>query len=756
MARNTQDGRPISITTPLGKDELLLERISGTEGISELFSYQLVFLSYPESTWTFDKLLGQAVTIQVKPDKSDEARYFHGIVSRLSMLEMVSGPDGPNSFIRYRAELVPKVWLLSQVRRSRIFQQKEVPEILKAIFTGYDVKYDFKTTYKPRDYVTQYKETDLAFALRLMEEEGISFYFKHSDGAHQMNVVDDSSKYPDMKPKELSFSEIQSGERAVEKILSWVKHQEVRSNKFTLWDYSFEKPTANNEATTSLTPTVKTGTVDHKVKLSGGDLEIYDWQGDYAKRFDGIDPGGGDRAGDLANITTDADRVAKLRMEEILTDIVNVQAVSDCRQIAPAFKFTLKEHFHGNGNYFPLQVKHEANLYDAYTSGGAGRPFSYRNEFTCVAATIQFRPPRRTPKARIEGAQTAKVVGPSGEEIFTDKYGRVKVQFPWDREGKSDQNSSCWVRVATPWAGTKWGLIHIPRIGMEVLVHFEEGDPDQPIITGCVYNAENMPPYVLPDNKTQSGYKSRSTMKGTEEMFNELRFEDKKDEELIYFHAQKDLQNLVENTRKIEIQGVKVEAATDPSDTYLNKKGTRTETITEGNETLLMEKGNRDETLKEGNDDLKLTKGNRSITLTEGNETRTLDKGSRTTTLKDGNDTLTLEKGALEVTLKQGDETRTLTQGSRTTEISNDDTLTVKTGNLTIKASAGKIEIEAATSIELKCGGSSIKLEPSAIKITSMNVTMEGQVGATVKGNATAELSAGGQTTVKGAMVMIN
>ena len=189
---------------------------------------------------------------------------------------------------------------------------------------------------------------------------------------------------------------------------------------------------------------------------------------------------------------------------------------------------------------------------DTYTAGSDTSQI-YENTFECIPSALPFKPARTTPRPTVEGTQTAVVVGNAGDEIFTDKYGRVKVQFPWDRKGQKDANSSCWVRVATLWAGKQWGIIHIPRVGQEVMVAFEEGDPDRPIIVGSVYNAANMPPYTLPDNKTQSGYLSRSTLQGTDANFNQLRFEDKKGSEEIYFHAEKDFNRVVENNDTLKI-----------------------------------------------------------------------------------------------------------------------------------------------------------------------------------------------------------
>jgi type VI secretion system secreted protein VgrG len=280
--------------------------------------------------------------------------------------------------------------------------------------------------------------------------------------------------------------------------------------------------------------------------------------------------------------------------------------------------FTLKEHFNANGKYTLVSVEHhgqqplriggEANVADVDA-------YEYKNQFTCIPFSLPFKPERTTPPPSIRGVQTAIVVGPPGEEIYTDKYARVKVQFRWDREGKNDVDSSCWMRVASFWAGKKWGGIHIPRIGHEVLVDFEEGDVDHPIIVGNVYNADNMPPYKLPDNKTQSGVKSHSTMKGSDDNFNEIRFEDKKGSEEVYMHAEKDWNNICENNQTSYI-------GKGPN----REEGSRTETVYK-DETLTIETGNRKETIKMGNDSLEISMGNRDESIKMGNDTLKIDLG---------------------------------------------------------------------------------------------------------------------------------
>jgi type VI secretion system secreted protein VgrG len=320
----------------------------------------------------------------------------------------------------------------------------------------------------------------------------------------------------------------------------------------------------------------------------------------------------------------------------------------------------------------------------AYT-GGARVALEYRNEFACIPADLPFRPQRRTPRPLMHGTQTAVVVGPAGEEVFTDKHGRVKVHFPWDHEGKKDADSSCWVRVGSVWAGKQWGMIHVPRIGQEVIVSFEEGDPDRPIVVGSVYNADQTPPYKLPDHKTQSGLRTRSSLKGAAANFNELRFEDKKDQEEIYFHAEKNFNRVVENNDTLKV------GSKDASD---------------GSQTVEIWK-DRTTTLETGNEMITLKKGNRTKTLEKGDETVELKAGKRTHKVKADD---VLEVG-----------------GAQTLTVTGDRKVTLKMGSQTTKAEAGAVNLEGTLAIELKVGSNSIKIDPSGVTITAAQITLQAQ-----------------------------
>ena len=322
--------------------------------------------------------------------------------------------------------------------------------------------------------------------------------------------------------------------------------EELRSGKITLWDHTFEIPGNSLFAEVVLAETISVGKATHKTKLAGNDkLEIYEYPGGYAGRFDGIDAGGGEKAADVQKIFQDNKRTAAIRGQQEAVAGLVIVATSNCRQMVSGHKFTLEKHINANGPYVVTAARHICRASD-FRSGGE-EEFHYSNSITCIPLAVPFRPARTTHRPTVAGSQTATVVGPGGEEIFTDKYGRVKVQFHWDRQGKKNADSSCWARVSTLWAGKQWGMIHIPRIGQEVIVDFLEGDPDQPIVTGSVYNAEMMPPWALPANKTQSGIITRSSLGGGPANFNSIRFEDKKGSEQLFIHAEKNQDIEVEN-----------------------------------------------------------------------------------------------------------------------------------------------------------------------------------------------------------------
>ncbi len=485
-----------------------------TESISSPFSLQISLAS--EEEINFDEVVGKEALLTLLGEEKD--RYLHGILRQF----VQNGSKG--RFFLYEAEVVPSLWLLSLEQDCRIFQDKTVEEIIKQVLQEGGItsdRFDFRLQTKPpkREYCVQYRETDLDFISRLLEEEGIFYFFEHQKDKHILVFGDSTTAYQTIEgEEEITYNPAPGMVPGREFVYQFAFSQKVFSGKMTRKDFNFEKPTLD----------LTTKEQDKSYQK----LEVYDYPGRYGEENRGKS-------------------LTKVRLEESMTFKEKAEAKSSCVRLIPGFKFKLTDHERQslNQEYLLTEVRHEGQQPQALEElADPKEKFSYSNQFISIPSSVVFRPRRKTPKPVIKGIQTAVVVGPKGEEIYTDKYGRVKVQFHWDREGKRDEKSSCWIRVASIFAGGQYGAIFTPRIGQEVIVDFLEGDPDQPLITGRVYNADLMPPYPLPDEKTKSTIKTNSSLGG--EGFNEIRFEDKKGEEQIFIHAEKDLDIRVKNDRR--------------------------------------------------------------------------------------------------------------------------------------------------------------------------------------------------------------
>ena len=510
--------RATVVQTPVGAEMLTFTHLIGRDEISRCFAYTVGFVSNSSDIDPL-KMLGGPVSIE---GESDPQRWFSGLVSefRLTRIE--------DRLTYYEATVRPWLWFLGNATDCRIFQNKSVPDIVKKVFEAYSVaEFDFRLrgSYPPREYCVQYDETDLDFVQRLLEHEGILYFFKHEDGKHTLVLTDAMSE---LKPapgyeKVLYNFEGQGSRRDVEYITDWKHVSSVRPGAYAHTDYDFEKPGANLMAK-SAQP------FSHKL----ADGENYRQPGAH------LDVGRGDK-------------LAAIRREEIQAVHKRIAAVGTVRGLYSGCTFKLDGFPRDDQNQEYLVVSAEYRLFDpGYRSQTDVDSENFKVVLGVAPTALPYRPPRITPRPIMRGPQTATVVGPSGEEIFTDKYARVKVQFHWDRQGKKDENSSCFVRVSQTWAGSGWGFIQIPRIGQEVIVDFIEGDPDLPIITGRVYNASQMPPYGLPGNATQSGWKSNSSKGGGG--YNEFMFEDKAGSELVNFQAQKDHKLLIKHDRTKLVQ----------------------------------------------------------------------------------------------------------------------------------------------------------------------------------------------------------
>jgi type VI secretion system secreted protein VgrG len=766
-----KDDRHILVYVPALPADALFARMEGSDEISSPFAYSLQISSRRMDLKAPD-VLGTKAVITVK---GDAPRHFHGLVADFAMTDI----RGDLTF--YTMTLRPWLWFLSLDYDNRIFQEKSVPDIIEEVFGAYpEAKYKLKLNgrYEKREYCVQYGESDLAFVQRLMEHEGIWYYFEHTEDGHTMMIVDANEAMETVRRSEIVEYEPDSRISFLggDFITHWVPKTQVRVGKFAQTDYDFEKPSLDLMV-------VSDAPLGHSQDAS----EVYHYPGRYIE----LSPG---------------DRIAERRLLELQADQLRVQAKGTARQLCSGVKFRFKNFPREaeNDDYFVVKASYV--MWDEERRAGQSRDGTgYAVETELSPMRVPFRPARRTQKPRMQGPQTAVVVGPAGAEIFCDEYSRVKVHFHWDRLGKKNENSSCMVRVSAAWAGAGWGFIQIPRIGHEVIVDFLEGDPDQPIITGRVYNAQNTVPYGLPGSASQSGWKSWSTPSSGG--FNELRFEDKAGAEEVYFQAEKDHVELVKNdeTRTIGhdwVEDVGHDATQsighDRTESVANNKS-----VSVGNNRTVSIGVNDDETVG----------SNRSLTV-GSNETISVGANSTETIGANHSQSVAIAQtitvgaaradtvGAAEVRSVGASQTNTIgssrsvTVGSdQTHTIGSDDSWTVASnqtisvgadqsvsigGGMTVSVGkdqsntiggaqatkvakdalhdiagalgikAGKtIIIEAADSIVLKTGSASISMKKDG------TINIEGK-DITVKGSGKINVKASSNVTVKGAKVLNN
>ena len=666
----TQENRPLQISTPLGANRMIVTALRGREAISELFHFEVEVMWQESAPLKFTDLLGKGVTIQILD--SDPHRYINGIVSAIEQ----GARDRERDLTKYTLHVVPNTWALTRNAQCRIFQEKSVPDIVKEVITDMGLsntlKLNLMGSYAPRDYCVQYRESDFAFISRLMESEGIFYFYQHDASQHTMVVADQNSVFQDLPSgSTIEFEEAIGGLREKSRIFEWTKSQEICAGKYTQTDYNFETP-----ATSLMTDSQFQQNVAFNQSL-----EIYDYPGHYMK-------------------TNDGEPYTKKYLAGENTFGVEARGKSWFCGLYPGYKFTLKNHFADDGKYALTSVEHNATQ-PLEVNIHAQNPFDYENTFTAIGSDISYRPPRVTASPHVKGVQTAMVVGPAGEEIYTDKYGRIKVQFHWDREGKKDEKSSCWIRVATHWAGKNWGAIHIPRMGQEVVVDFVDGDVDRPLIVGSVYNANTMPPYTLPGEKTKSGIQTRSSKGGTAANFNEIRFEDKKGSEELHIHAEKDQTIEVEHDESHWVGHDRSKAIDHDETTQV--KHDRTETV------------DNDETITIHHDRTETVDNNESITI---GKDRTRNVGN--------NESVTIGKD------------QSLSVGKNLTA----------TIGLNEDRTAGK-------EIVLKVGNSSITIDQTGVTIQGLKISIQGKIQVDVKSVMTS-INGDAMTTVKGGIVMIN
>lgn len=504
------------LDSPFGPD-LKLRQLSAQESLSEPFSYTITAYS-PRPNLDFDKLLGQHVSVamHVPPVVSAQPRWFDGLVEQVALVGQIG------RFFEYQITARPWFWFLTQTQDCRVFQNKTVLEIVDEVLKDHSiaaVENRTTATFTPWVYCVQYRESDFNFVSRLMEQEGIGYYFKHAKGKHTMVLFDSVSGHDDCPGcTPLPVRYMDSGAHTAESVFDFACSARVQPGAAVITDYDFTRPAVD-----------LTQQQAAPGKHTLGDLEVFDY------------PGFFDREGD-------GEHFVRAQMDEYAANGKSASGQTDARMLACGGLMKLKGSLRpsDNAEYLVTGTQIVVSQPNPESLGVDATP-GYRCSFRALDTAVPYRNPRKTPKPVVQGPQTAVVVGPAGDEIHTDKYGRVKVQFFWDRYGKKNEKSSCWVRVSSPWAGKSFGFVQIPRIGQEVIVDFLEGDPDQPIITGRVYNAEQMPPWELPANATQSGVLTRSSKGGAYGNANAIRFEDKKGSEQLWIHAEKNQDIEVEN-----------------------------------------------------------------------------------------------------------------------------------------------------------------------------------------------------------------
>lgn len=675
------DGTLMTMTSPAGDGVLQPIALQGSEAISASFVFQVRMVSTEEAIDP-DRMLFKAACVTVER-KNTAPRNFHGIISRFTAGEKAEGTNV------YHAELVPQWWFANQTRDCRIFHNLSIVGILQTLFnengvTGVKTKINGAQT--PRPFVVQFNETDYDFAARLMEAEGYYYFYEHTASAHTLVLTDNNSSFTALPHPEV---ELMSKGGGLNGLNAWQRVAVTAHGKVALEDYDPLAPATpvKGEQTTKLS------TGGHAAR------DLFHWPA----------------------LTTKADEAtarARIREEAAEAQWTLFEGAGEDQEFIPGGKFKLQTGpvVTGDaGEYVIRSVFHDA-VDEVHGAGGAGG--GYSNRFTCFPAATVWRQAITVPRPHLGGIYSAVVLGPQGEEIYTDPdgHGMIKVRFHWDHRGDATADNTIWLRVMQPWSGAGWGVQHIPRVGTEVAVAFVDGDLDCPIVIGCYYNANQMHPLALPGDKTKSGFRTRSSPKGGTANFSEFWIDDKKGSELVFLHAEKDHTVEVENDQSITVDHDRTRLV--KNDETITIKGKQTITVTKDRTT-------------------EISQGNESLTVKTGNMTTEVSKGNQANTVKMGNLTNEVSMGNMSNTVKMGN-------------LSTD----VKMGNITVKADLGKIGGEAMQSIELKVGGSSVKIDQMGVTIKGMMVKIEGQLMTDVKGLMTT-VTGSAMNQVKGGLVMI-
>ncbi len=680
----------------LGHD-LRVVRFAGHEAISELFQFEIIVVCKDDEL-TFGSVVGKHATLAFPSDETP--RKVSGIVASLTR-----GDDG-KQHNAYLITLVPTVWRLEHRRDSRIFQALSTPEIVSKVLqkAGVDAsafRLSLSASYAPREYCVQYRETDWTFICRLLEEEGIHYFFEHGESGEVVVFADGAAAHvPIPGGAEVVFRSASCALLSSEHVSSFRTNERIRPGKVTLRDYNFKKPSVSLTGSSAAS--------------ADTDLEVYDYPGEY----------------ETPEVATST---AKIRLEQLQATKTTGEGESVCSRLVPGYVFNLVEHAWDdfNGEYLITRIDHEGSEPGIDSQAGDDTA-SYRNRFEVTPSKVPYRPAQITPRPTIRGIQTAIVVGPQGEEIHTDEHGRIKVQFHWDREGKRDETSSCWIRVSQIWAGPAWGSIFIPRVGHEVVIDFLEGDPDRPLVVGSVYHGANVPPYGLPAEKTKSTMMSRSSIGG--DGFNELRFEDKKGKEEVFVHAEKDLALVVKHDRTADIDH------------------DNTETV--GGDESVTVTGNR--TLSVGIDQSATIDGKESLSVgksrtVEIGESMSLAVGKGKTETVGGASSETVSKGKT----SKVDETYALTVGKD---------MSISVSKNFKEDIQGEKTMIVGKKLSVQCGDATIVIEKNGdITIQGKKIVVKGDGAIEVQGkklqvkcDGAVNVEASGNVVIKGSNVGVN
>ena len=713
----SSSNRQLSITLPGGIDANI-ERFDAVERLSELFHFDIqVRCSEPVD---FMEQLGQAVEITIASD-GEAGRVFNGVLFEAEFVEDLRPTSGEvvlGSGLIYRLTLRPWTYYLTRSLDYVIFQDMSALDIIQHVFQSRGFN-DFESNVsergkRVRSYCAQFRESDFDFVSRLMEEEGIYYFFKHSEGKHSLVMCDGPSSHPDSPYDSVPYYPFQGGNRSGEDyIWRWTqKVSETGENKASLRNFDFKKPDSLVQAQ-----------FDYAIRGTGpaGKMDVYDYPAAFGVISDKVDGSAGDAPGanegeDLATVIVNARR----------REIQLFLGEGDTLALACGQTFTVEGHTVPalNGKVMIVGLRHDV-LSETYRSGGPGGASAPTVLIEAIPADVPWQAPQRTPRPVARGPETAIVTGPSGEEIYTDEFGRVKVHFHWDRLGpvKDDSKTSCWLRVASSLAGNNFGELFLPRVGQEVIVDFLDGDTDRPLITGRVYNgAQRTSVGKLPDNRTRSGVRTQTAYgKSTQEYdgavgpptdepgFNEILFEDRSGNELFSVRAQRDM---LEHVYRDETR---------------NTHRDQTEEVGRHRKT-------------------NIHTGNDTYTLEKGDETHTVSEGKRTTQIQQ-NEALKVVQGDMSTEVSQGNQSTKVSMGNQSTEVS--------MGNISVKVDMGKIEIEAMQSIQLKVGQSTIMIDQTGVTVKGMMISNQAQVQMETKGMMS-QHTADVMMTVKGAIVMIN